>query len=286
MNETPEIFIHIGAPKTGTKLLQRNVFSVWPNMEYINFLWYPHLVLMNQNKKYLLSNETLYGRAYHRDPSKGLDWYGERELAVRGLSQLFPDAQLLVSFRGHVDFILSIYKQYLHEGGTTKLSRWFDIDNDTGEIKRQEFNFMRTIELLEKSFGKKPFAFTLEEVRNDFPGLLRKFEKLFGEEKPLSDFDSKAPVNVGVRYWQGQLLRLLNMIDKKTHTRFKPKGLLRLTSEFTTKHKIDPRSICQHRLKDFSHKPIEFDPLYANKIKEYYRGDWCAVNEYIRDFKF
>jgi hypothetical protein len=276
----------MGAPKTGTSLLQQHVFSKWPNMEYINTLWFPQLVLTNQSKKYLISNETLFGKAYSRDPSKEVDWYGERKLVIQGLSRLFPDAQILVSFRKHVDFILSVYKQFLHEGGAAKLSRWFDIDNNTGMVKKQELLYMRTIELLEESFGKKPFVFTLEEVKNDFQGLLQKFERLFGEKKPDIDLNGITPLNVGVRYWQGKLLRLLNTIDKRPYTRFTPKGFLRLTTEFTTKHRIDPRHICQHRLKDFSKKPIRFEKLCERKIEEYYRSDWHAVNDYIRDFDF
>ncbi len=52
MKGTPEIFIHIGAYKTGTTFLQTRIFPVWPNLVYRNDLWLPYLALVEKDKKY------------------------------------------------------------------------------------------------------------------------------------------------------------------------------------------------------------------------------------------
>ncbi len=36
MEDDPIVFLHVGAPKTGSTFLQKNVFPYWPNMKYKN----------------------------------------------------------------------------------------------------------------------------------------------------------------------------------------------------------------------------------------------------------
>lgn len=276
----PEIFLHIGAPKTASTFLQKKIFSRWSNMEYRNDLWLSYLVLMKKGRKYLISNETLMGRPWNRDPEAGFSWQDELRLIIEGLSRLFPKAQILVCFRKHADFVLSLYKQYLHEGGTSRLDDFFDIEGDLGTIKREDIKYMDIIALLETCFEKRPFIFTLQELVEDLPGLIRKFENLFREKKP-DQIDVANPPNVGVGYWQGKILRILNVIDKKPGTALKPSGLIRLTNTLTTRYRFDPRAVCQERLKNFSKKPMDFRDEVKEGISEFYREDWRALNEYV-----
>lgn len=279
LNE-PEIFFHIGAPKTASTFLQKEIFRWWPNMEYRNDLWFSYLVLMKNTKKYLISNETLMGRPWNRDFRAGFSWQDERETIIQALSRLFPRAQILICFRKHVDFVLSLYKQYLHEGGTTHLERFFDLEWDLGIIKQKDIQYMSFINLLEKCFEKKPFVFILEDLVSDLPGLIDKFEKLFREKKSDRNITVKAE-NVGVGHWQGKILRFLNVIDKKPETSLNPSGLIRLTNRYSTRYRFDPRSICQERLKRISRKPIDFRKEVKNRINEIYDEDWRALREYM-----
>lgn len=282
MKKAPCIFVHIGAYKTGTTLLQKKIFAFWPNMTYMNDLWLSYLVLVEDNRKYIISNETLYGRPWARN--SGLSWAAERQAIVKALSRLFPDAQILLSLRRHSGLILSLYKQYLHEGGTLKLEQFYDFKKDRGIIRKAQIFFMDTITLLQECFERRPFVFTLEEIAGDLPGLLKKLERLFGEEAPNISGDIGAPVNRGVAYWQGKLLRVLNFIDKRPGLFNKRWGLLKLTNDFTLKHGIDPRTLCQKRLDSLSKRQIRFDAHYEKLVDSYYAEDWEKTKKFIATY--
>lgn len=279
MKGTPEIFIHIGAYKTGTTFLQTRIFPVWPNLVYRNDLWLPYLALVEKDKKYLLSNETLYGRPWARNNQ--LSWSQERKAALRALGRLFPHAQILVSVRGHSYFLLSLYKQYLHEGGVVELDDFFDISSDSGLIKKDDLMYMQTINWLRQYFKTDPFVFTFEEMRDNLAGLLKRFETLFKEVMPGTASIERAPKNQGVFHWQSRLLRLLNRIDRKPWSYIKTGGVLKLTNPFTLAHGLDPRTICQKRLKWVSNKPIQFNDDYKRRIDEFYEEDWKAIKRLI-----
>ena len=282
MKKAAKIFVHIGAYKTGTSFLQKNIFSIWPNITYVNDLWFSYLALVEDKKKYIISNETLYGRPWARENS--LTWTEERQLIIKALSRLFPDAQIILSLRKHSGFILSLYKQYLHEGGTSKLEEFYDIENDRGIIKREDVFFTDTIDLLRLLFRREPFVFTLEEITKDLKRLLKKLEGMFREEAPILSGNTTFALNRGVGFWQGKVLRILNIIDRKPGLFIKRGGLFKLTNQFTLKHRIDPRTVCQERLRSLSKREIRFDPYYKKLVDSYYAEDWTKTREFIARF--
>lgn len=282
MKKEPNIFIHIGAYKTGTTFLQERIFPFWPNMIYMNDLWLSYIVLIEKDKKYIISNETLFGRPWARN--NNLSWADERELIIKALSRLFPEAQILLSFRKHSHFILSLYKQYLHEGGVRKLEEFYDFFQNRGVIRKDDVIYTATINLVEESFKVKPFVFTLEEIRDNLYGLLQKFQKVFGEKPPTVETFGGRVLNPGVNYWQGKLLRILNIIDKRSGSFKKHGGPLRLTNNSTLKYRIDPRSLCQKRLRGLSKRAITFDKHYEDLVNSYYAEDWRRTKEFIATY--
>jgi hypothetical protein len=274
------IFLHIGFPKTGTTFLQQNVFGSWPNIVYQNDLWLSYLVLQEPAKKYLVSNETLLGRPWNRDPRQPFGWLEERKLIIDGLARLFPQATILVSFRKHVGFIESLYAQYLHEGGTVTLDKFFRFDEPRGIIHPRELDFGRTIDMITARFGNRVFIFTLEQISGDLNRLLTAMGNLFGEDPPLlPSFSDLSRENKSVGRWQGKLLRFLNKVDRKTGTNIKPKGLITLTNACTEMLRIDPRSLCQDRLGKIFYQRIRLSPHLREEVDKYFTNDWRLVVE-------
>ena len=254
-------------------------------MSFIHDLWFPYLSLVRPDRKTIISNETFFGRAWNRAPSENLTWAEERELVLRALGRLFSWARPLVCFRNHPEFILSLYKQYLHEGGHLKIEEFFKLDEEEGIVAKEDIVYMDVIRILEESFEKKPYVFLFDDVKHNIAGLLWGFEGLFGEPAPKVE-KIEHPANEGVKFWQAKLLRRLNSIDKKPGTNLKPTGNIQLTNRITKKLRIDPRSICQNRLSWISNRPLLLDTDIHQGILQYFASDWASTKEYAMNAKY
>jgi hypothetical protein len=115
----PELFIHIGYPKTGTTFLQQRVFPklkvnqiLSPGVDYIaesrNYEPEHFIDLLNSQgnlrgyNKTIISQETLSGR------SDGNPIWDSHLMAQR-LKQTFPEAKIIIVIRNQLDYILSLY---------------------------------------------------------------------------------------------------------------------------------------------------------------------------------
>jgi hypothetical protein len=203
------LFIHIGLPKTGTTLFQREIFPRWNNINFLNSNL-EVLVSMKKNRKYLISNEGLSGRPWVSFKHSDLSWHRDQESFLENLSKLYPDAKIMVSFRRHDRYIISLYKQYLHEGGVVEFKDFFDIEKDDGFIKKRDLLFENIIKLINKYFEHEPFVFIQEELQTNFDELLDDMEIFFDESAPSVNILQLPKKNKGVGYYQAKILLKLN----------------------------------------------------------------------------
>lgn len=269
------IFFHIGLPKTGTTFLQQTAFGCWPNMTYCNDLWFPYLVLKERDTKYLVSNETLSGRPWNRDPSQQLDWHDELQRSLDGLKRLYPDAGVLISFRRHAGFIESLYAQYLHEGGTRSLDGFFSLDEKDSILGPQQLDYTKIIDMAVSRFGERVFVFTLDQIRDDLERLLAGMGDFFGETPPDMSALDLSHRNRSVGHYQAKLLRRLNQIDRKPGTQLKPHGRLALTNSWSKALGVDPRTLCQRRLSWISSRKLALAQDVRREVDTRFADDWA-----------
>ena len=287
MQDRP-IFLHVGMHKTGTTFLQQEVFSKWRGVTSVSFAPLNYIIKkMGENDNPLLiSNEGLAGSPWYPwiPWRKGFDlkWSENRKVCLRNLKALFPDAHILISFRKHLDLILSYYKQYLHEGGYIGFNEFFDIDNNRGSLKREDFLFKDIVTEIRKNFSCPDFIFTHEELHGDPDALLADLEKFIGGEAPSGDKKSMKRKNVGVGHYQAKILRALNRVSRSY---LNPDGRINLTNKFTVGLGIHPRKLCQQRLAFISKRKLYIGRETEERITEFYRDDWEYTQREVSERK-
>lgn len=260
------LYLHIGTHKTATTFMQRHVFPKFEGVEYLRWTNIDRFLRLEEGRKYLASNERLAGRLWSSPM--------QIEQSLKRLSEMFPDAQLLMSFRRHDGFIVSSYKELIHQGGILRFDEYFDIDNDSGFMKREQFFYRFRIELVKKYFGRMPFVFLFDEIRNNFKNLLHDIGA-FMHVRPLDVKDIKMKVsNKGGSFYAIKILRWINQFDK---SEFNPSGKFRLSNKYTITLRIDPSRIGQYWLSFLPDRDF-LTPATKEKILSYYQEDW----EYVR----
>ena len=130
----PEVYIHVGIPKTASTTLQNTFFSALPNVNYLGpepesetpdflkriFLRSPRnysqekvVQLLKDNfteeQPLIISNEAYAGLpvplATHQ--------FNNRKLMVARMKELFPDAKILIVIRNQIKFLQSFFPQML-----------------------------------------------------------------------------------------------------------------------------------------------------------------------------
>jgi len=262
------IFFHVGLHKTGTTFLQKAVFPKWQGITYIPW---PNLELflrLDSAKTYLVSREGLSGKNWAH--------HAERDASLKRLSEMFPEAQILVSFRKHSGYITSSFRQYLQRGGPHEFGQYLDIENDAGVMKRNDFIYRWKLESLERHFGRRPFVFLHEELSKNLDQLLRDMEGFIGGQAPLPGDISSKRYNESVGYYPAKLLRRMNAY---TRSELNPTGRYNLNHPTLQRLRLTPRAICRHWLSFLPNRPF-LSAESMSRIDELYKDDWSYVRSY------
>lgn len=268
------IFFHVGMHKTGTTFLQREVYPRWQGITYIPRDNLELILRSDPSRIRLLSREGLSGRNW--------DSFETRDKSIKQLSELFPDAGIMISFRRHSTYIASSYNHYIQRGGSLRFEEFFDLDNDRGHLKRQDFVYMERIRRIEQHFGSRPFVFFFEETINSLDTLLTDMQRFVGGIPPDPDEVDQHAHNPSVQYYPLMILRCINSIAR---SEINPTGRFPLYHWRIKKLGIDPRTICQYWLRFVPKRPI-ISPEMAARIDRHYSDDWSAVHEYARNRGF
>ncbi len=227
------LYIHIGYPKTGTTYLQKYFSSV--HSEKINYIgqrkiWdtlhkicyqdefsyseqvaYTEISLHLKDTINIISFESLVGNVFHKQVNA--------KLIADRIKSLFPQAKIIITIRNQKKWLYSIYKQYIHEGGTISLNSFFNYDetgfNSSWELDDQRFNvncfsYDKLINYYKSIFGFDNVKVLLfEEFLTDkkvYINRLNQFLKLNNDNYELSN----EIANKGYGKWQIRIAQSCN----------------------------------------------------------------------------
>ena len=263
-----EIYLHIGLQKTGTSFLQHHYFPKVENVNYFNYLNFKHFGLREMRDIHLISHEGLCGVPWNQDWRNGKNnnhhWKESFNSSIHTLKAFFPEAHIVITFRRHGDLLLSLYKQYLHEGGILQFSSFYD---ENGIIRDVDLNFEYRINLLKKNFEKVD-VLNFEKFKKEGPKYFTSYFSEIGFDEVKMDNFSKQ--NKSISGKKLELLRRANIIYPKFP------GILR---KALFKSGFNPRKLFQDRL-EFWNTPDQENLITVKKeVNKKFLSDWSFVEE-------
>ena len=289
------LYLHIGLPKTATSFLQQEFFPKLKAVYYLdipeNNLREPVRKLMQQKLaaddykeigqiisqktkpgRNLISNEGFFGGMYY--PKK------DRIDILKDIQNTFQGFQvkIIVGIREQADYISSLYKQYLHEGGIRDFPGFLE---EMGRYNRTEAGFLDTYKYtnylgqLVKIFGRNNvYVYIYEQLGKDRSEFLRGLLEFLGEKDiPVMQ---NTVYNRGYGAYQMRLACFFNRFFKSS---FNPKGIIP-SVKIPRLGRLSPRLLLQNRLTQrLIYKKYKMPESIAAKIREYYAEDNCKVKE-------
>lgn len=271
--ELNRIVIHVGLSKTGTTYLQKTLFPELPQVEVVEG-WHSHRKLMKSSLKnnIIISDEEISGWLWQGSGFQ--DFYPN----IKKIKSIYRDPKIIFGIRNHLGFIISVYKQYLHEKGHHDFDYLFNLENN-GLIKHDDLLLMPRINFLKDNF-EDVFIYSQESLikrQDDFMVALNNFLGIDSNLKPTKQKRKRS--NEGVKsLYQVNTLKRLNKINyhlEHLHPR------LSLYSVNFNRLGITPRNICQHHLKNIKSEKFDISQRYKDFINEHYASDWQEAVKHI-----
>jgi len=275
--EIYNIIFHVGLPKTGTTFLQKGVF---PRIKNINFIDGSHthnkkirrlleeickceksadvlrrelLPFLYRDRINLISFESLFGDVYSKDISVSNPYR-----IADNLYLMFPDAKIIFVMRELDGLMISLYGQYVKQGGIKDFSGFV---NDVINIER--FNFERYTHYLKDIFGEENvYICKFEDLKENAYEFVSGICDFIGVKTP--EFKNKKH---NIAYGKRQIEVALTL-NKFFRTRFNPSGKIPWITRFPVF--FPPRLLLENRFSQWLHyekfKPDDVDLILAQKF--------------------
>ena len=179
------MFIHIGYPKTANSFLQRYIFPHHPEIEYWNcyrprYAWLSDIVTLHDfdfdANEIRLKAESLSSTAKVQlipwERLSGNPYTGARDSRIIAdrLHAVFPEAKIIISIRHQLNMIDSLYRQYIHQGGSSSFDRFLNLPlENTLYFSLNYLCYDRIVHYYRQLFGTRSVFVCLYESFNSSP---------------------------------------------------------------------------------------------------------------------
>jgi hypothetical protein len=230
------IIIHIGMHKTASTFLQTQYFK---KLEGINIYaepkFYDRLGTYPINGRFLISSEGLSGVAWNEDWKNGVQnahhWIDSFRVAIQNLKLLYPSATIVMVVRKHGSLLLSMYKQYVQEGGILPFEKFYGKD---GIIRDEDLSYQERLTVLSGNFDNVHIL-SFEDFKREGVSYLHGFFGSLGLSYSTSGGDLQEK-NKSISGKKVDVLRAINKIYR--HLPSKAKKVLQRAH-------VSPRQILQ-----------------------------------------
>lgn len=253
------ITLHIGLPKTGTTFLQNAFF---PTLQGVSFFhgYEPYRSFLDAGHEHLLvSDESLGGHPFRPDFQR------QFEHRLRKLAAWHREISVIFGVRAHTEYVLSLYRQYLQEGGCMNQRDFLQL------FTKSDLLLMPKIRALQ-SVSSSVFVYRQEDLRTHSETVLREMASFLE-----TDFPGVPPIrteNEGVKTKiQTRCLLALNRISSAL-----PFSLYHRVFRYA---RATPRHLCQNYLRRLGGKSMpSCQPDLAHCAEELGQ-DWKAVRKQL-----
>lgn len=227
-------FIHIGLPKTGTTFLQKCVFN---NIEGVTLV-YNNMIDIFKNSAVIISNESISGFMVWQPSDPKINILKER---IFNIKNMFVNPKIIIGFREPASLVNSMFKQFLHEGGTCKFEQFYGDDPNT-IVKPTDLILSQYYNLIIKEFGiDNVFCYEFDEIKSNKDKLIKDLSLFMNLKQDLKILYKGNSINQGVPDNIELLLIKLNSVANYLNSKFN----INLHDKSLP---LTPRKLCQNYL--------------------------------------
>lgn len=153
-SNNPEVYFHLGLPKTASTYLQALVFPRLQGIAYFRkkyFNQFAEIIEQGEKDRYLFSCE----------------FDKELGLKLELIAQNYPQAHILLVFRRQDQWISSKYKYYLRKHGHKSFTEFVDVAGTAGEWGRVDLLYRPKIEKVLELFEHPPLVLNFADLKQD-----------------------------------------------------------------------------------------------------------------------
>lgn len=216
--------------------------------------------------------------------------YANNDTILAKLSALFPNAKILICVRSQPQWLLSMYKQYVKEGGWKSLDEYLSasdgIPGNAYDVFLESTNievgrYSRFVRAYQDSFGPDNVEVLFFEELFDSCVLQQAFENL-GAKAPWPSFDFSQRVNLGYDSRQIQFATFMNRFlrSRRNPNSLIPSIWLPLIGRIDA---VRFKSVLRSRKSRWmrNSKDLSFSERALSELNEYYRHDNLKLQELV-----